>query len=308
MAPNSLNQSLPSQMATTSLSARTGVVVFGLVAGLAYRIIVGVLSPSLLQSGVLLGFSALWLLAAVYAKRHAGLNPYWELPFAFFMFTVSGIFGDASSWLSVQQAFVVNVLHEAPTANNPIAATVLGSILGQLAGTIGLTLPIVLLVKASGDKLSSVYVDRTTNWKWLAVGVAGFVLFYYLAARGFSARFFPNNGVTLPRFLALTPALIILVLSNGLREELWFRGLFLKKYGRFLGPLASNLLSAFIFASFHVAVTYSRSLPLFLGIALIQGLILGYLMQKSGSLLASVVFHAGMDIPIFLVYLSYASH
>jgi membrane protease YdiL (CAAX protease family) len=306
MTTNTLNHSLQPQAETTSLSARTLLVVFCLVAGLSYRFIGGVLSPGPLQLGVLLGLAALWLLAAAVARRQAALKAYWEIPFAFFIFIVAGIFGDASSWLSVQQAFVVNVLHEAPTANNPIAATVLGTVLGQLAGTIGLVLPIILLVKASGDKLSSVYIDRTTNWKWLAVGVAGFVLFYYLAARGFSARFFPNNGVTLARFLSLTPALLVLVLCNGLREELWFRGLFLKKYGQFLGPLASNLLSALIFTSFHVAVTYSRSLPLFLAIALIQGLILGYLTQKSGSLLASVIFHAGIDIPIFLVYLSFA--
>ena len=60
-------------------------------------------------------------------------------------------------------------------------------------------------------------------------------------------------------------------------------------------------------ASFHVQVQYSRSLPIFLAIALIQGLVLGYLMQKSGSILAPAVFHAGTDIPIYLVYLSYAS-
>jgi membrane protease YdiL (CAAX protease family) len=33
--------------------------------------------------------------------------------------------------------------------------------------------------------------------------------------------------------------------------------------------------------------------------------VLGFLTQKSGSILASVLFHAGSDIPIFLVYLSY---
>ena len=84
-------------------------------------------------------------------------------------------------------------------------------------------------------------------------------------------------------------------------------GLFLKKYGKFLSPFSSNLLSAFIFASFHVQVTYSSSLPIFLIVTLILGLLLGYLAQKSGSILASVIFHAGTDIPIFLVYLSYLS-
>jgi membrane protease YdiL (CAAX protease family) len=307
MASDTLNGSLRPAARTTRFGVRAVLVGFSLVAGLAYRVAVGVLGPGPLQLGVLLVLGLLWLGAGLFARRQAGLNPYWPLPFAFFIFTVAGILGDSSSWLSLQRAFVLNVLHETPTANNPLAATVWGSVLGQLAGTLGLVLPIILLVRASGEPLSSVYVQRPTNWKWLAVGAAGFVLFYLLAARGISARFFPNNGVTLPRLLALTPALVILVLCNGLREELWFRGLFLKPYGKFLGPLLANLLSAFIFASFHVAVSYSRSLPLFLAIALVQGLILGYLMQKSGSLWASLLFHAGIDIPIFLVYLSFAA-
>ena len=80
-----------------------------------------------------------------------------------------------------------------------------------------------------------------------------------------------------------------------------------EKYGKFLGPLSSNMLSAIIFSSFHVQVTYTKALVPFLGIAFVSGLFYGYLMQKSGSVLASALFHAGMDIPIFLVYLSYTA-
>jgi membrane protease YdiL (CAAX protease family) len=139
------------------------------------------------------------------------------------------------------------------------------------------------------------------------IGVLGFLVFYRFTMSGRAERFFPNNGVTPARFLELTPALLVLVLCNGLREELWFRGLFLKKYAQFLGPLSSNMLSAFIFAAFHVQVTYTPALLPFLGITFLLGLFLGYLMQKSGSVLASALLHAGSDIPIFLVYLSYAS-
>jgi uncharacterized protein len=113
--------------------------------------------------------------------------------------------------------------------------------------------------------------------------------------------------MTFTRFLTLAPALVILVLCNGLREELWFRGLFLKKYEKFLGPLLSNVLTAMIFTSFHVQVQYALHLLPFLGYAAILGLSMGYLMQKSGSMLAPAIFHAGSDIPIFLVYLSYVS-
>jgi uncharacterized protein len=97
------------------------------------------------------------------------------------------------------------------------------------------------------------------------------------------------------------------VLLNGLREELWFRGLFLKRYERFLGPGASNVLTAIIFTSFHVQVQYTPQLLPFLGFTFILGLVLGSLMQRSGSILGSVLFHAGSDIPIFLVYLLYVS-
>jgi len=67
------------------------------------------------------------------------------------------------------------------------------------------------------------------------------------------------------------------------------------------------MLAAIIFTSFHVQVTYTPALLPFLGITFVSGLFYGYLMQKSGSVLAPAIFHAGMDIPIFLVYLSYAS-
>src|SRR5439155_7764954 len=90
----------------------------------------------------------------------------------------------------------------------------------------------------------------------------------------------------------------------GLREEFWFRGLFLKKYGRFLGPLSSNVLQATVFASFHLQVQYTQFLLVFLGFTFVLGLWLGYLMKESGNILGPAIFHAGADIPIYLVFLT----
>lgn len=291
---------------STSLISRSVLVVLCLAAGFAYRASVSLIPIGLFEDAFLLGLAALFLIVAVLARRSENLRRYWEIPFAFFVFTLAGFVGDVSI-SPLQHWFIHDVLHETPSANNPLASTVLGTVLEQLFATLSLVLPIILLTKASGNDLDSLFINKVKSWKWLLVGIIGFLVFFLLAAFGLSKSFFPNNGVTLSRFLALTPALLVLVLCNGLREELWFRGLFLKKYGRFLGPLSSNVLAAIIFASFHVQVQYSRSLPIFLAIALIQGLVLGYLMQKSRSILASVIFHAGTDIPIFLVYLSYAS-
>ncbi|MGA7194009.1 MAG: CPBP family intramembrane glutamic endopeptidase [Anaerolineales bacterium] len=307
MKSNNLNESRQQQGESVSLASRVLLVIFCLAAGLGYRIIVGLIPPSIVQLGVLLVLSVVFLLLAVFTKRDQNLSKYWEIPLAFFIFTIAGILGDSNSFASLQQMFVMNVLHEAPTASNPIASTVMGTVLGQAVGTIGLVAPIILLTKASGNDLKSIFLDKSRNRWALIFGIVGFVVLYLYTASGRAQRFFPNAAVPFSHYIALTPALIILALCNGLREELWFRGLFLKKYLKFLGSFSSNLLSAFIFAAFHVAVTYSWNLPLFLVIALVQGLILGYLMQKSSSLLASVLFHAGLDIPIFLVYLSYIS-
>jgi len=276
------------------------------VAGLSYRASVSLIPTGIYEDVFLSSLIVLLLAIAIFAKRSQRFRKYWEIPFAFFVFTFAGFAGDVMI-SPLQQGFVHNVLNQSTSTNNPLASTVSGTVLVQLFSTLCLILPILLLTKASGNKLSSIYVNGTRNWKWIIVGVAGFVVFFFLTAFGFTKGFFPNNGVTTSRFFALAPALIVLVLCNGFREELWFRGLFLKKYGQFLRPIFSNVLAAIIFTSFHVQVQYSRSLILFLVIALVQGLFYGYMMQKSGSIIPSAIFHAGTDIPIFLVYLSYAT-
>ncbi len=304
METGDLSQTFQSRQESTSLASKFILVVFCLIAGLGYRFLVGLLPPGPSQLGVLLAFAVVLLLLALGARRSASLNKYWEIPFAFFIFTVAGILGDQGGF--IQRAFVMDVLHEAPTAHDSLASTVMGTIWAQLFSTACLVVPIIVLTKVSGNDLKSIFLSGTRKWWPLVVGALGFVLYFLFTLSGRAATLFPNNGVTRGQFLAFTPAIIVLVLCNGLREELWFRGLFLNKYGRFLSPFASNALSAIIFASFHVQVHYTPALIPFLIFALVLGLLFGFLMQKSGSLLPSLIFHAGSDIPIFLVYLSYA--
>jgi hypothetical protein len=293
---------------STSLISRGGLVAFSLAAAFAYRASVSLIPSGVLEDGFVLALSAFFLALAILARRREKLRKYWEIPFAFFIFTVAGFLGDGMI-SPLQQLFVKDVLHQTTTTNNPLASTVSGMVWAQLFGTLMMVTPIVLLTRASGIGLRSIFVNRPANWWGLAAAVVCFAAIYFLAARGRTEAFFPTHGViTSSRFLALTPALAVLVLLNGLREELWFRGLFLNKYGRFLSPLSSNVLAAVIFTSFHVQVQYSASILPFLGYALVIGLILGWLMQRTKSVLAPMILHAGTDIPIFLVYLSYASN
>jgi membrane protease YdiL (CAAX protease family) len=292
---------------STSTPAKVALVAFCLVAGLTYRASVSLIPSGIAEDAFVLVLAALLLGLALLARRSQDLRRYWELPFAFFVFVVAGFFGDGSI-SPLQHWFVTGVLHETTSANNPLASSVGGMVLAQLVGTLLLTVPIVALTRASGGTMASIFIAKPKNRWGIAVGLACFAVIYFLAIRGRTESFFPTHGViTTSRFLALTPALIVLVLLNGFREEMWFRGLFLNKYGRFLSPVLSNVLAAVIFTSFHVEVRYSASVVIFLTYALINGLILGWLMQRSSSLLASILFHAGTDIPIFIGYLSYAA-
>ena len=291
---------------STSLVSRGALVAFCLVAALIYRASVSLIPSGAFEDGFVLAFSALLLVLAALARRHDRLRKYWEIPFAFFVFTLAGFFGDGSI-SPLQHWFVKDVLRESTSTNDPLASSVSGMVWAQVFGTLLLVAPIVLLTKAAGSDLRSIFISRPAGWWGLAIAGACFLVIYVLAARGRTEAFFPTHGVvTAARLFAWTPALVVLVLLNGLREELWFRGLFLNKYGRFLGPFASNLLAAVIFTSFHVQVQYTASVVIFLAYALINGLILGWLMQRTKSILPPMIFHAGTDIPIFVVYLSYA--
>src|SRR3989475_6685647 len=257
---NNLNANLEPQKESTRLIRLSVLTAFCLLAGLSFRVGVELIPLWILQVAFLLGLSALFLAIAVLARSAQGLRKYWEIPFAFFIFTIAGV-ADAL----LLHGFIEYVLHESTSANNPLASTVLGTVLAQLVSTLSIVIPIILLTMASGNDLSSIFIDKARIRRGLVVSIISFLGFYVFTGLGLAQGLFPNNGITLSRFIALTPALLVLVLSNGIREELWFRGIFLKKYGKFLRPLPSNMLAAIIFTSFHIQVQYTRSLLPFLG-------------------------------------------
>src|ERR1700690_1079306 len=207
MKTNDLTGSLQPQKESTSLLSRFVLAAFCLAAGFSYRIFVGLFPPSFVQMGSLLGLSVLFLVIAGLARRIQNLSKYWEIPFAFFIFTIAGIVGDQGGF--IQQMFVRNVLHETPSVNNPLASTIMGTVLAQLVSTLSLVVAIMLLTKASGSDVKSIFIDRPRKPWTLVVGIFGFVLYYLFTASGHAQRFFPNNGVTPSRFLSLIPALVV---------------------------------------------------------------------------------------------------
>lgn len=114
------------------------------------------------------------------------------------------------------------------------------------------------------------------------------------------SAFFIASFVILVDISVNIPATSMDVMANGLREELLYRGLFLKRYETLLGSSISNLLQAIIFSLSHTvagtgATVYTPFSAVFVLITFLLSLTWGYVMQRTDGLLGSVLFHAGSD-------------
>ena len=252
---------------------------------------------SLVVAAILLGLTAV-------AMRRPALRPFWPLSFAFFVFAFVQLLNN-----SVPHYFLANVLHEAPVTGNPLASSIRGTVIIQLLDTALAIVPILVLVKASGQSLDSIYASWGRIGIPLLIAVAGLVLFYVVTATIPLHRLFPTNGtVTLSRFFSLSPALLVVAVSNGFQEEFLFRGLFLRRYNTFFGIHVSNVLQAVIFAGAHLGVVYTPVVVIFtLVIVFPLGLFCGYLMRKSNGIVAPAIFHGAADIAIYLPFFTYVS-
>ena len=105
------------------------------------------------------------------------------------------------------------------------------------------------------------------------------------------------------RLMSLAPWILLFVAANAFMEELLFRGLFLGRYEPLIGKWLAILSTALAFTLAHVQVTYAPNLWGFLLVTFGLSIGWGWLMQKTGSLWGSALFHAGADlliiVPIF---------
>lgn len=157
---------------------------------------------------------------------------------------------------------------------------------------------VISLTLLTGGSLGSIYIQKGNLKLGLAIGLTTFLL----AAAGSipMASLFKAQNLTLDRIAGWLPWLLIFVLANGAQEELIFRALFLRKLEPFFGRFVSNCLIVFIFTLLHYGVGYTSSNAIFLAVVAPLALGWGYIMQKTNAIWASILFHAGMDIPIML--------
>lgn len=244
------------------------------------------------QTAYQIGLPILFLLSAILLQRNEQLKKYYHVFFAFFIASLAYAHNLFLQWLSNLQIIT-------------FPSTVDVIVFYRLLSTILVITPIVLLTKISGNEMGCIYLKKGNIRLGLIIGLATF-LFFMVTSIYASDWLFYGKNLTFEHIIFWAPWILAFVLSNGLREELLYRGLFLKKYESLLGAKSSNFLQAIIFAGAHLGTKYTPYLLIFLIIVFFLGLALGTVMQKTDSILGPSLFHAGADIPIVIGFFSNA--
>ncbi|MBU0494242.1 MAG: CPBP family intramembrane metalloprotease [Chloroflexi bacterium] len=232
-----------------------------------------------------IGLIILLLAATLLVRRSKRFEKYWQILFAFFVMTFA---------VSLDRIFGIYLIDYLGIIDNTPAGWALPK-LNECAVIVSV---IILFTRMSGSNLGSIYLQKGNLKLGLSIGLIAF----FIAAAGSipMATLFNARDLSLARILPWIPWLLIFVLANAIMEELLFRGLFLRKLEPFFGQIISNFMIALVFTFIHGVANYTADQYLFLVILFPLALAWGYIMQKTDSVWGSVLFHAGMDIPIML--------
>jgi uncharacterized protein len=239
--------------------------------------------PSELALEYTIALSLIFLLISFFLRSRKSLRNYWQILFSFFIASLALFFD-----------FLVNIPSNSMN----------GFLLDMLVSASIVVSVIILFAKISGNSLSSIFLKKGNIKIGIIVGLIGFFIFA-ITAIPVAEFMFQGQNLSLDKVIAWLPWIIPIVLLNGVREELLYRGLFLKKFEVKLGPKSSNLLQAIIFSLSHsvAGVGLNSYTPFIWALVIFTfalGLAWGYIMQRTDSIIGSVLFHAGTDIPVFI--------
>ncbi|MBD3412863.1 MAG: CPBP family intramembrane metalloprotease [Candidatus Aminicenantes bacterium] len=229
------------------------------------------------------GLCIFFLLCALIFALRKKWNRFWPLSFAFFLAVFCQFLSWRFSGLSLRWLDLKTT-------------TITGMAAAKLSQSLWIIIPILFLTIASGQSLASIYFRKGLLRYGLTIGFIGFFAF-----AGFLVWQVLGMNSGLDRLLSEAPWILIFVLSNGLNEELLFRGLFLKKFEPFAGKFGSVIVTAAVFAIAHMKVEYvaTGEILMFLIIVFVLAVLWGYVMQKSKSIIGPALFHAGADLLLF---------
>jgi membrane protease YdiL (CAAX protease family) len=240
-----------------------------------------------------LAVSAVFLVATLWFRYDKRLNKHWQIPLVFFAASVAYPFTAIfDSWIRAALGWF------AVTTD-----TSKGQAIEKVCEMLLKTIPILALVKLSGADMGSIFLKRG-NLK-LGLGV-GALVFFFLATATF--MFAVDRFTSVDTLVAAVIWGLVFSFVNSFMEELWLRGIFLKRFAPVIGINGAVWVTSIIFASMHSFAFYFDpfALTFFMVNTLSLGLGCGYLMMKSDSIWGAVLIHAASDFFLFLALLANA--
>ena len=235
--------------------------------------------------------SIVFLVAALLLKLNEPWKKYWHIAFAFFIASV---------------AFPITLVFNGWTNSVLIwfkvtATSAQGMAIAKLSEMLLIVVPIVVLTKLSGADLGSIYLKRGNLKLGLGLGV---IVFFNFVTSAF--LFFAERFTNIDRLVVAILWGLVFSFANGFMEELWLRGIFLKRFEPVLGVSSSIFLTSIVFALMHGGAVYlvPVALPFMVANTFTLGLGCGYLMMKSDSIWGATLIHAAADFFLFIAVLA----
>ncbi len=280
----------------SKLALRAGLFVLFLICGLAIFVFGSgyyTVFPTNHNVVYLASLSALFLAAAVLLKRSERLEKYWQVAFAFFAACCALLFS----------TFMARFTDRILGAFALTTSTSQGIAIAKSYEMLMIVVPIIVLTKLSGADLGSIYLQRG-HLKW-SLGIGTLVLFNFATS---ALLFFASRYTDMDKLGAAVLWGLVFSFANSFMEELWLRGLFLKRFASLLGIGGSVLLTSIVFSLMHVGVVYlsPAAIPFLLAYALTMGLACGYLMMKTDNIWGATLIHAAADLFAFIAMLANA--
>jgi membrane protease YdiL (CAAX protease family) len=175
--------------------------------------------------------------------------------------------------------------------------------LGKLWETLIAVVPFIALTLLSGAGLNSIYLTRgNINYKW-GLGIGALFLVNYLT----SVLMFFGTGFSMPNLGSAILFGLVFAFCNSLLEELWVRGLFLKKLLPLVGVAGTVILTSTWFGAMHLlGVAYMSPvvIPIYVVNTLTMGIGCAILMLKTDSIWGAFGLHAAADLFLFIAMLA----
>jgi membrane protease YdiL (CAAX protease family) len=231
-----------------------------------------------------------FLIASLLLRRYARSKKYWLVFFAFF---IASLAQALDYYFSDWSLGLLGLDVKSPA----------GIAMDKLESSFIIVVSIVILTRISGTPLASIYLQKGNLKPGLIIGAVVFIIVAAISIPWAKWQY-QTGDLGLTRVVPWIPWILLFVLANGINEELLLRGLFLQKLEPLLGSFPANLCMAITFTMLHIGVDYTQNTLMFLAFLLPLGLVLGYVMQKTKSIIASWLIHASVDIAVVLALFS----